>query len=389
MRKLNYLTFILLSVCSYGQVQDSLSDSKKYWSISANGEYGKVLKTNDYLKNYDKTNYHGFSLQLLKETTGERDWEKIYNSPSYGVGVFAYDFQENNEMGYPFGVYATFVPQPKRWGKLRWEHSINFGISFNSNRFNNLTGYHNTSVGSKTNMYISLGTGLYYEIGKYFDIGLNAKLNHMSNGAIKTPNKGLNLAAAQLSLVYHPERKIVNRIDTIPIRRDKFDTFELSTFGGKKNVFFKGENRPHIKLYDGFKYSVFGVEGFYMHQYSNKSAYGIGLGITHDEHYNQEMYVQDSTLLQKKRFKNEKLLLSVIPSYRLMIDRLYINIGAGVYINKKGREYDKSFFFQRVGLQYQITDRLFASFAINAYDLHVANYLEWKLGYTISKKKRN
>jgi 5-hydroxyisourate hydrolase-like protein (transthyretin family) len=66
--------------------------------------------------------------------------------------------------------------------------------------------------------------------------------------------------------------------------------------------------------------------------------------------------------------------------------KLYVNIGAGYYLFKKTWKYDKTAFFQRIGLQYQVTDRLFASFGINAYDFHVANYLEWKLGYTFSKK---
>ena len=387
MRKLSYAAAFFVTFFTYAQQNDTLN-TKSTWRISAHAEMGKVLKTNDYLKTYDKTGYNGYSVEFLKQSTGDKDWQKLYHMPSYGFGVFAYDFQSNNEMGYPFGVYATFSPRAKQWGKLRWENAFNFGISFNSNPFNNLTGYHNTSIGSKTNMYISLGTGLYYEIGKHFDLGVNVRLNHMSNGAIRTPNKGLNLAGAQLSLVYHPERNELKMNDTIAVKRDKYTTFELSGFAGKKNVFFKGENRYHLKLYDGFKYSVFGLEGFYMKQYSNKSAYGIGLGITHDEHYNHEMFVKDSTLYQQKRFDNERLLVSVIPTYRLMIDKLFINIGAGVYINKKGREYDKSILFQRVGLQYQFTDRFFASFAINAYNFHVANYLEWKLGYTLSKKKR-
>jgi hypothetical protein len=71
-----------------------------------------------------------------------------------------------------------------------------------------------------------------------------------------------------------------------------------------------------------------------------------------------------------------------------MIGKLYVNVGAGYYIFKKERKYDSPAFFQKIGLHYQITDRLFASFGINAYDLHIADYLEWRLGYTFYKKER-
>ena len=378
--------FIFLSGVVLAQEADTIKKSSLSYSVGA--EYGMVLPTNVHLKNYDRLDYTGYSGQILKQTSGKKEWEKLYNYPQYGVGFFAYDFLDNKQMGSPFAFYGIYNAKIKQWGKLKWNHSINFGISFNSTPFSNEKEYINTSVSTKTNMFISLGTGLYYEIGKHFDLGLNLKFNHLSNGGVKMPNKGLNSFAPQLSLVYYPERVSPNKADTILVEGKKYNTLEFSVFGAKKDVFYRGENRDDVPLYDGFDYSVYGAEAFYMRQYSPKSAYGIGVGVTHDEAYNHSMYVSDSMIYQKKRFANDRLLFSVIPTYRLMMGKLYINIGAGYYVLKKTRPYDKSAFFQRIGLQYQITDRFFASFGINAYEFHIANYLEWKIGYTFSKKPR-
>lgn len=367
------------------QDQDSIKRNPLLFSASA--EYGSILPTNVQLTYYDNLRYAGYSAQVLKQTTGKKDWEKLFNYPQYGIGVYGFDFLDNKKMGSPFAVYAIYSSKIKEWNKLKWYYSANLGISFNSNPFDYDAAYYNTSVGSKTNMYISLGTGLYYEIGKHFDVGLNLKFNHLSNGAMKIPNKGLNAVAPQVSLVYYPERVNPVKDENIASKIKKYNTWEVSVFGGKKNVFYRGDNRDDIRLYDGFDYSVYGAEAFYMRQYSAKSAYGLGLGVTKDEQYNHTMYVQDSVLYQKKRFSKDHVLLSVIPTYRLMIDRLYINVGLGYYVTKKNRKYDNSALFQRLSLQYQITDRFFASFGINAYDLHVANYLEWKLGYTFKKKE--
>lgn len=372
--------FFAIILCR-SQDQDSIKRNPLLFSASA--EYGSILPTNVQLTYYDNLRYAGYSAQVLKQTTGKKDWEKLFNYPLYGIGVYAFDFLDNKKMGSPFAVYAIYSSKIKEWNKLKWYYSANLGISFNSNPFDYDAAYYNTSVGSKTNMYISLGTGLYYEIGKHFDVGLNLKFNHLSNGAMKIPNKGLNAVAPQVSLVYYPERVNPVKDEIIASKIKKYNTWEVSVFGGKKNVFYRGDNRDDIRLYDGFDYSVYGAEAFYMRQYSAKSAYGLGLGVTKDEQYNHTMYVQDSVLYQKKRFSNDHVLLSVIPTYRLMIDRLYINVGLGYYVTKKNRKYDNSALFQRLSLQYQITDRFFASFGINAYDLHVANYLEWKLGYTL------
>lgn len=376
--------FFAIILCR-SQDQDSIKRNPLLFSASA--EYGSILPTNVQLTYYDNLRYAGYSAQVLKQTTGKKDWEKLFNYPQYGIGVYAFDFLDNKKMGSPFAVYAIYSSKIKEWNKLKWYYSANLGISFNSNPFDYDAAYYNTSVGSKTNMYISLGTGLYYEIGKHFDVGLNLKFNHLSNGAMKIPNKGLNAVAPQVSLVYYPERVNPVKDEIIASKIKKYNTLEVSVFGGKKNVFYRGDNRDDIRLYDGFDYSVYGAEAFYMRQYSAKSAYGLGLGVTKDEQYNHTMYVQDSVLYQKKRFSKDHVLLSVIPTYRLMIDRLYINVGLGYYVTKKNRKYDNSALFQRLSLQYQITNRFFASFGINAYDLHVANYLEWKLGYTFKKKE--
>lgn len=368
------------------QTRDSLSQHNLL--INNGIEYGSILPTNSYLQNYKDPEYLGYSLNVLKQTSGKKNWEKLYNYPQYGIGFSYFDFLKNKEMGNPFSIYGIYRSKIKQWNHLKWYHDINIGISFNSIPFNSDAEYYNISVSKKTNMYISLGTGLHYELGRYFDIGVNLKYNHLSNGGTQMPNKGLNIIAPQLSLVYYPERIEPLKNETTPLQTKKHNTLELSVFGGQKNVHYRGENRNLLKLYDGYDYNIYGTEVFYMRQYSAKSAYGLGVGITKDEQYNHTMYVQDSALYQKKRFSHDQLLFSIIPTYRLMIDKLYVNVGLGYYAFKKTKKYDNSALFQRLSLQYQISDQFFASFGINAYNLHQANYLEWKIGYTLFRKER-
>lgn len=115
---------------------------------------------------------------------------------------------------------------------------------------------------------------------------------------------------------------------------------------------------------------------------------GLGIGLIQDEQYNSKMVVRDSTLYQEKRFVNDRLLFSVFPTYRLNMDRLKIDIALGFYPFKIKVPENSYLLFQRVAIGYMITDRLKFSFGVNAHDFHRANYLEWKLGYTIFKYKR-
>ena len=160
-------------------------------------------------------------------------------------------------------------------------------------------------------------------------------------------------------------------------------------FFGRKNVFYRGVNRENLaNPYDGFDYSIYGMEGLYLRKFSYKSSYGLGLGLSYDDSYNYNMIVDGEGLIREKRFKNSHFLFSILPTYRLSIDRLHINVQAGYYPFKETRQYDEFVLFQRLGIQYEFKNRMFMSFGINAFDFHRANYLEWKLGYVISKRKR-
>lgn len=382
--------FLSLYSATYLRAQRVDSLPKVTWSFSAAVENGVVIPTNNQLKNYEDKSYLGYSLEVLKHPNGEKDWQKLYKNTQYGIGFFAYDFLSNQEMGSPFAIYGIYSSEIKNWKRLRWDYKVKFGVSFNSNPYDFDQGYMNSSLGSKTNMYIGLSSGLYYELTKNFDVGFNLKFNHLSNGSLKVPNRGLNTFAPQISLVYYLERsqKSLDKQETEEnTSYNKSGSFEISAFVAKKNFFYRGEDRYDIKPFEGYNYSVYGVEAAYMKPFSSKSAFGLGIGITQDDEYNHTMYIQDHVLMQKKRFSHNQILFSVIPTYRLTINRLYINIGAGYYAFKKTRKYDETPFFQKIGLQYQFSNRLFASFGINAYQFHVANYLEWKLGYTFPKKR--
>lgn len=377
---------LFFSIKVFGQ--DSISTSKFNFTIAT--EHGSILPTNPYISSLKTPKeYTGYNFAIRYQSDGTKEWQNVFGNPSYGIGVFVADFHQDRDLAQPLVFYGTYNATAKYWNKWKWDYWVNFGIGFGGNPYNKET-YPNPSLGSKTNMYISLGTNWKYKFAKNFDLGLGVSFNHLSNGSTKAPNKGLNFVAPQLSLTYDTGINHKNEnISSKNLEFEKFDKIEIAGFYGRKNVFYRGVNRENLtNPYDGFDYSIVGVEGLYLRRYSYKSSFGLGLGITYDESYNRNMVVKEDRLESEKRNINNPVLFSVLPTYRLSIDRLSVNIQAGIYPFKKTRDYDEFLLFQKIGLQYELKNGLFASFGINAVDFHRANYLEWKLGYVLSKRKR-
>lgn len=392
-RLIQKTAFILLTWTGVESVVAQEADSIRNADIifSAALEHGKILPTNFYLSELETPKqYTGYHVSARYQTDGSREWEQVFGNPSFGLGVFAADLHADRDIARPLAVYGTFNTTARSWEKLKWDYWVSFGIAIGGNPYH-MEMNPNPTLGTKTNMYIGVGSAFKYKLAHMFDLGLGLSFNHLSNGAMKTPNKGLNVVAPQLSLTYHPEGFApVHKISSRNLPFEKSDKIELSGFYGRKNVFYRGVNREFLAdPYDGFNFTITGMEGLYMRKFSYKSSAGFGVGITYDDSYNYDLFVDGPVVNKRKRFENARLLLSVLPSYRLSVNNLHVNVQAGYYPFKKTRQYDEFRFFQRVGIQYEFNNRMFASFGINAFDFHRANYLEWRLGYVISKKIRH
>lgn len=385
MKKIYFLIFFPFLI--YAQDKDSLKPDLEF---TVNTQYGQVMKSNFYVKTLDNLEYGAATFMVSKQTHGEKQWQRKYGNPTFGIGVTAFDFMKHQEFGNPIAVFANYTATAKKWNHLHWNYWTNFGISFNSNIYQ-YPEYTNPSLSSKTNMYIGVGTSINYELSKHWDIGLGIGLHHFSNGATNTPNKGQNFGAPQLSISYRPNERDTKISDSVKNEKyDRFNTVELSGFYGRKEAHYKGVNRTTLPdPYSGFKYNIYGLEALYTKQFSYKSSWGIGLGLIYDEEYNYNMFVNNGVLYQEKSSDNNRYLISIFPTYRLNMSRMKIDFSMGYYPFKKKEEYNEYKFFQRVALRYFVTDRLFLSFGINASDFHRANYLEWKMGYSIFKKKRD
>lgn len=380
-----YTLFLFIFFLIPAQKKDSIFSDLAF---SLQGQYGQIIPTNYYIKDLGSKDFAGISFEVMKQTDGDKLWQQKFGNPSYGIGIYMPDFLQNKEFGNPVVVYGNFRGAVKRWKKLEWQYEWGGGFAFNWKPFSVSENYMNPSLGSSTSIYINVGTRLQYEMGGNFDLALGANFNHFSNGALKMPNKGLNTLSPKLSLIYNLDERSLGKTSSVDSDYDKYDVWEIAAFGGMKNVMYKGYDVDLAKRYQGFYFPAYGLESVYHRQFSFKSAFGLGVGLHYDGEYNYSIHAEKGELYKKKNFTNQKLLLSVFPSYRLMIGDFSVNVQPGFYIFKQKNESDVPWLYQRIGFQYRLSEKLFVSVGIRAYNFHVADFIEWKLGYTLDRKKR-
>jgi len=395
LNKVSFFLIILLSInlIANAQKSDTLRTSKNY-VISGYAQYGKILPTNAFLRqtflNENAVEeFAAFSLQFMKQTTGEQNWEQAYGFPRYGLGVYTASFFNKNGLGNPIAVYGVFKAPFVRWNKLSLNYEAGFGYTFNWESFSPIENNYNPSLGAEQSFFIDLGISLEYQISRHFDLSLGYDFTHFSNGALKSPNSGLNIFSPKLSLNYrlnpfNPEQLKKNIPPYI-----KNTTIDFSVFGGTKNVIYMTNNAVDtITKYLGVYYPVYGLSAVINRQLDYKSKVGIGVGLSYDGSNNSKVIVTNGQLEPQDGFQVNRLALSVFASYELVIDRLSLVVQPGFYILRSQTANLKPIAYQRLGLQYQISKTIFAGISLHAYDYHISDYLEWTLGYRLSIPKK-
>ncbi len=384
--------FISIHCVAIAQPSDTLK-IKKNLIFTGYSQFGSVLATNPFLKPTDPIfdrdyDFLALSFQLQKQTTGKSVWEKNYGYPSYGFGIYSATFFNTSKLGTPIAAYLLFKAPFKRWNRLSFNYEGGFGLTFNWEGYNPSENSYNIALGANQSVFIDLGTCLTYAINCHYDLSVGYSFTHFSNGALKSPNYGLNTFAPKISVTYHPTRFVPPaEKEILPAFRQK-TYLDFSIFGGAKNVLYMGNNSDSSANYQGSYYSVFGFNTLLSRQMTYKSKFGIGISLGYDGSHNSVIFVKGPKPEAGKGSWEDNLNLSIYPSYELVIHHLSVVVQPGFYLFRKTMVNNKPATYQRLGLRYQLSNRMFAGICLRAYNYHVSDFIEWSAGYRLQLSKK-
>ena len=353
-------------------------------------QQGFVLPSNDFVRgnNQKQTPIKFFrtaSVQIAKQTTGEKLWEQLYGFPRYGFGIYTAQFINSTELGQPVAVYGMFNLLLKQWTNLSLNLDFGAGYSFNWKSFDE--NKYNIAMGARESAYVDAGPSLEYtfENGVLLDFG--ASVTHFSNGAMKKPNFGINTVAPKISLGYNLSGRRKNyNYQEIPEFQKKSE-FLASFFTGWENEIFKSTDADSVIKYYGATYPVFGLSATFNRQISYKSKIGIGFMVDYFGAANPVISMQNGIFEHKYASFKEGFQLSIFPSYELVINKFSIVLQEGFYIYRAKYSFLRTpSVYQRLGFKYDLFKDFTLGANIRMYNYNTSHFIEWTLGYRIHLK---
>ncbi|WP_027000257.1 acyloxyacyl hydrolase [Eisenibacter elegans] len=307
-------------------------------------------------------------LRLLHSTDGSAPWQQAYHQPRYGLSLTYFDFgQPLLGQGLALMLNGNFkMFKGLRQNGLRGIFSG--GIGWVSERYERIGNYKNVMFGSHLNAAFSMR--LVYEHRLFGDtrgyIGLG--LTHLSNGATRLPNRGINIAALHtgLSIGTEAPRQAHAQETPIPPIHAPFLArwhWEGSLSGGWV------EQYPT----EGNKYAMFSLNNYLSRHLSPRLKAHAGLELLHHRMYRSYHRAFEVEVWSPWR-------LSTVVGIELLLGRFGIMVQPGIYLYKP-HPFDDAW-YQRYGWKYYFHPNSFGYFGLRTQEGSV-DHLEFGIGWRL------
>ncbi|HSZ24136.1 MAG TPA: acyloxyacyl hydrolase [Cytophagaceae bacterium] len=356
------LIFSLLLCSSF--LLKAQNSPRPTYTVTARLHYGFIWNFSQDVSHLANQHMPGFELNFTKQTKGGKDWQREYRYPQVGYSLLYFAFDPSKPVG---NALAAIIHAGKNFIKtkrsnLQWRTGL--GLAYVEKRFNVETNYTNNVISERINFTLNGQINYTYQISSRLKLNFGIGLTHISNGALKRPNFGINLPTI------HAGIGININDDGLYKKRDSVLTFKrkthlyLSTFAGLKEVY----------PVNGPKYFLCGVNAYAERRLNRKSGINIGMDFSYD--YSKAIEIVRDSINVRNTFINLNQ-VAIIAGHELYLNKLSLLTQMGVYLfdpTHLSRTY-----YQKVGLKYYISDKMFVGMALKIH-LGVADWVEWGVG---------
>ncbi|MHA7056197.1 acyloxyacyl hydrolase [Aquimarina sp. M1] len=361
---------ICLLLVLLGCVVQSQED-KRYYSFDVNNFYGTILKHNPDISHLITGHPSGVIFSINRKTFGNKDWQRLYNSPDYGVS-FIYQDMDNEFLGENFGLYAHYnFYFFKRILMLR----LGQGLAYNTNPYDEDNNFRNVAYGSHfmSSTFAMLNLKKENLIG-----GLGVQLGfgviHYSNANFKAPNKSTNTLVFNAGFNY-----VLDSMYPEYSKKEKGDikSLEPISYGF---MFRSGINESDVV--GSGQHPFYTIAAFADKRLNKKSSVQLGAELFFSEALERFIdyratgnFIGDNTTGDEDSKR-----VGVFLGHELRINKISILTQLGYYVyypyDFEGQVYN------RFGTRYYFNDNIFGSITVRSHAAK-AEAVEFSIGYRL------
>ncbi len=337
------------------------------WSVGGRVHTGFLMNHHNNMKVLNENNPYAYEIFIARATVGEKPWQSFYHNPQYGVAYMLFHLGSPSYLGnahcvYPFLHFS--LTKADRVASLNMR--VGAGVAYVEKTFDRFDNYKNTAISCHLNAMLSLQVEGRIRVADPLFLSGGLAFSHISNGAYRKPNSGLNFVTAFAGARYAFGRKrVVNETSHIGIDPGKRWHYTVYLSVGVKSY----------SVADGNRYIASGLSLEASRAHLAFTRFSGTLDVFYD--------TSDYAILREEEVETSRLQTvkpGLAAGYSFLFGSLSANVQAGAYLYTKFREF--GWLYQRLALRYEVTNRLNVHFGLKTH-LGKADYIEVALGYRI------
>jgi hypothetical protein len=202
-QKIRYLSFAGLfffqSTLAFSQKRDSLD----YYNTGFNVHYGFIIPHTEAIEPVSHTRPYGFDLSFNKLSTSFDSWRVFNRYNSKGVQLGYFNYQNPKVLGSAFVLSVFTEPIISSGEKYIFSIKAGAGLSYHTKVYDYYNDSLNKFFSTRLSFPLYLMVRFKYRISNNYYLTLSGCYNHISNGAIKIPNYGMNFPTLLVGLEYY------------------------------------------------------------------------------------------------------------------------------------------------------------------------------------------
>ena len=360
----------LITVNSFAQDNDSLSRSKKVANIFSIGlgiQHGFIFAHSRAVQNTKGANPTGIELSFGWQRNDTVTWDLCNCFPKKGLLLFYYDY-DVRILGKSFGAAYFLEPVYKVGSKTFFSFRGIAGLAYLTNPFDSIHNSTNQSYSSAIGGYLLLGIGLSYMVNTRWWLNTTINYQHISNGGLRQPNKGINWPTAGISVIYQKNPRPYYKA---PRSKEKFWKdyplrWDIGVFGIAKRGTDENGNSYRMPLIGGTIQA------------------GKQVGRINMLTFGAELYGDRSLSMQLKRdsINASDLRAGLLIGHEFLLGKFSFSQRLGVYIFNQTPYYDQ--IYHRWGIHYFMNKHLGIGMQLKAHK-HVADFVDLRITYSWKK----
>lgn len=341
---------------------------KSLFSMAAGVHYGSIFAHSQEVQNTSGAHPTGIEAIFGWQKNDSATFAHCHCYPRQGIMLAYYDY-DVGLLG-KSGTGAYFLePTYRISNRVLFSFKGAAGLSYLTNPFDSISNPGNQSYSTHLSAYLLVGIGAWLQISDRWWVNPSINYQHISNGGIRKPNKGINWPTAGIALSYQPVSRpwhTGNR-STEKYWRDYSIAYDMELIGTMRRGYSEAGDRE--------RYALVGLAVQAGKQVGRLSMITLGAESYRDAELKEK--------LRREGLNASPVKAGIMLGHQFLLGRFQFSQRLGVYVFDQTPYYDQ--IFHRWGVKYHINRHLNIGFNLLAHR-HVAEFIDFRLGYTIKKR---